>query len=222
MVNMFDSVLSTFHPSMPVDVYLSSLEACPSEVLENIVLTLVDQSPLGPPTDLPSLLRVSKAIHCKLSMENYPSLYSHIFVKKFDDQPVVRRLGETCKYARNRANELVIRFSALKRFRLMPCREFVAAPTARGDIWLAYLLFLENDRRNYEQLVHYAGVDKFASNFVKHGGPFDDGMDDNGGWKVDDEVSALVAWLFWFTDKGGAHIFSCLTFANTHRFFQKG
>ena len=86
------------------------------------------------------------------------------------------------------------------------CRAFVASPTARGDIWLAYLLFLENDGRNYEQLVHYAGVDTFTSNFVKRGGPFHDGVDDNGGWKIDNEVNALVAWLFWFTDKGGVYI----------------
>ena len=88
----------------------------------------------------------------------------------------------------------------------MPCRAFVASPTARGDIWLAYLLFLENDGRNYEQLVHYAGIDTFASNFVKRGGPFHDGADDSGGWKIDNEVNALVAWLFWFTDKGGVYI----------------
>ena len=207
---------------MPVHVHLSSLEACPSEVLEKVVLTLVDESPLGPPTDLPSFLRVSKAIYHKISMKNYPSLYSSIFVKKFDDRPAVRRLGETCKYAKNRAKELVERFLALKRFIFMPCREFAAAPTARGDIWLAYLLFLENDQRNYEQLVHYAGVDKFASKFVKHGGPFHDGVNDNGGWKVDNEVNALVAWLFWFTDKGGVHIFPMSERCEHSYIFQKG
>ena len=148
-------------------------------------------------------------------MKNHPSLYSKIFVRKFDDRPAVRRLGETCKYARNRTKELVKRFLALKRFKFMPCRLFSAAPTARDDIWLAYLMFLENDQRNYQQLVHYAHVDKFASSFVKQGGPFHDGMDRNAGWKVDNQVNALVAWLFWFTDKGGVHTLSVLLYLRT-------
>ena len=199
----------------------SSFEAFPSEVLEKVVLAIVDDSLLGPPTDLPSLLRVSKALYYKISMKNHPSLYSKIFVRKFDDRPAVRRLGETCKYARNRTKELVKRFLALKRFKFMPCRLFSAAPTARDDIWLAYLMFLENDQRNYQQLVHYAHVDKFASSFVKQGGPFHDGMDRNAGWKVDNQVNALVAWLFWFTDKGGVHTLDPPIFATTHGHFQK-
>ena len=130
------------------EVPLSIFAAFPSEVLEKVVLALVDDSLLGPPTDLPSLLRVSKALYYKISMKKHPSLYSKIFVRKFDDRPAVRRLGETCKYARNRAKEPVKIFLALKRFKFMPCRLFSAVPTARDDIWLAYLLFLENDQRN--------------------------------------------------------------------------
>jgi hypothetical protein len=185
-----------------VQVRPTCLDAFPAEVLGRIVLAHVDGTLHGPPTDLNSLLRVSKSVYNKISIKNYPSLYSSIFSKTFDGPPAVRRLGETCHHAQNRASELVKRFLCLKRFRYMPCRTFSAAPTAREDLWLAYLLFLENDQYNYEQLVHYARVDKFALNFINDGGPFHDGADRNGGWKIDNENNALVAWLFWFTDKG--------------------
>ena len=187
---------------MSIHVPPSSMETLPAEVIEKVVLALVNESLLGPPADLPSLLRVSKAIHAKISVMANPSLYSSIFSRKFDDQPTVRRLGETFRHASKRANELVKRFKSLKRFKSMSCRQFFTASTARDDLWVAYLLFLENDGQNYQQLVNYAGVDLFAASFVQQGGPFHDGVDVNGGWKIDNEVNALVVWLFWFTDKG--------------------
>ena len=185
-----------------IQVPLSTFEACPMEVLERVVLTLVHMTSPGPPSGILSLLLVSKTVYSKISLLSNPSLYSDIFVAKFDDRPAVRRLGETCKHARNRANELVKRFMSLKRFKFMPCRQFSSSPTARDDLWVAYLMFMENDGRNYEQLVAYAAVDKFVSDFVAHTGPFHDGEDVNGGWKLDTQVNALATWLFWFTDKG--------------------
>jgi hypothetical protein len=187
---------------MPALVPLSRLEMCPIEVLEAIVLATVGKNQPGPPTDIASLLCVSKSIYVAISMENNPSLYAQVFSIKFDDRAAVRRLGETCKYARIKAKELAKRFRSLKRFKFMGCRQFYVAPTARDDLWVAYLLFLEHDQRNYQQLVSYAAVDKFSSNFIRNGGPFHDGVEDNGGWKVDNEINALAAWIFWFTDKG--------------------
>ncbi|KAF8494037.1 hypothetical protein JB92DRAFT_2997379 [Gautieria morchelliformis] len=187
---------------MPLPAPLRSwLEICPAEVLEGIALATVCENQPGPPADIASLLRVSKSIFFTISMENNPGLYAKIFSIKFDDRAAVRRLGETCRYTRNRANELAKRFRSLKRFKLMACRQFCASPTARDDLWLAYLLFLEHDRHNYQQLVSYAAVDEFASSFILNGGPFHDGVDGNGGWKIDSEINALAAWIFWFTDK---------------------
>jgi hypothetical protein len=186
---------------MPVPIPLSRLETCPIEVLEAIILATVSKNEPGPPTDIASLLRVSKAIYGAISIENNPALYQQIFAIKFDTRAAVRRLGETCKYSRNRAKELANRFRSLKRFKFMGCRQFCVAPTARHDLWVAYLLFLEHDQYNYQQLVSYAAVDKFASSFIRNG-PFHDGVEDNGGWKVDNEINALAAWIFWFTDKG--------------------
>ena len=83
----------------------------------------------------------------------------------------------------------------------MPCREFAAFATARDDLWMVYIMFLEHTKHNYGQLIYYAGIDRFASKFMEPEGPFHDGAVRNEGWKVDNEVNALVAWLFWFTDK---------------------
>ncbi|KAF8495009.1 hypothetical protein JB92DRAFT_3230351 [Gautieria morchelliformis] len=152
---------------LPPPATLSRLETCPVEVLEAIVLATVGRNLPGPPADLASLLCVSKAIYFSISMKNNTSLYGKIFVLKFDDRAPVRRLGETCKHGSIRTEELVKRFQSLKMFKMMKCRQFCAAPTARGDLWVAYLLFLEHDRQNYQQLVSYAAVDKFASSFIK-------------------------------------------------------
>ncbi|KAF8494023.1 hypothetical protein JB92DRAFT_2835036 [Gautieria morchelliformis] len=193
-----------FPESVPIHVpaTLSRLEACPVEVLEAIVLAIVGRNLPGPPADLASLLRVSKVIYGSISTRNNPSLYGKIFARKFDDRAPVRRLGQRCKRGMIRTEELVKQFQSLKRFKMMECRQFCAAPTARGDLWVAYLLFLEHDRHNYQQLVSYAAVDKFASSFIKDGGPFHDGAEGNGGWRIDSEINALAAWIFWFTDKG--------------------
>ena len=188
---------------MSLNRTLSRLETFPTEVLERVALALVDEDLPGPPIHLPSLVSASKTVYTKISAKFNPTLYSSIFALKFD---TVGRLGESCKYARRRADELIKRFSALKRFKLMSCREFSTSLTARDDLWIAYLLFLEHDQHNYGQLMRYAEIDKFAANFVRHGEPFHDGAAENGGWRIDNEVNALVAWLFWFTDRGVAYI----------------
>ena len=194
---------------MSIHVSLPSLEGCPIEVLEQVALNLVNENPVGPPIYLPPLLRTSTVIHSKLSLTSNPSFYSTIFAIKFDVQPATRRLGGHLD-TWEKAQELVKRFITLKRFKYMSCREFSARPTAREDLWIAYLMFLEHEQNNYGQLVHYAGINTFASQCIQPEGPFHDGTEHNGGWKVDNEVNALVAWLFWFTDKGLSNAFSNL------------
>ena len=198
----------------------SSLDACPAEVLERVALALVDQTLRGPPTDIPSLLRVSKTVYSKISIKACPRLYSNIFATKFDDRPAVRRLGKGCKYSTCKAKELVQRFISLKRFKLVPCEELFASDTAPDDLWIAYLLFLENDEKN-EQLVNYAGVDRFSSEFfMRLGGPIQSWEDETGVLTaVHEQLNALAAWLFWFTDKGSIH--KLYVFLNTHGLFQQ-
>ena len=199
----------------------SSLDACPAEVLERVALALASHTLRGPPNDIPSLLRVSKTVYSKISIKACPTLYSTIFAAKFDDRPAVRRLGKECKYSTCKAKELVQRFISLKRFKFLPCEELFASDTAPDDLWIAYLLFLENDKKNYEQLVHYAGVDRFSSEFVMRlGGPIQSWEDETGVLTaVDEQLNALAAWLFWFTDKGSIH--KLYVFPNTHGLFQQ-
>ena len=187
---------------MYVQAPQSNLEDCPTDILERVALALVDEGAVGPPTDLARLLRTSKTVYSKLSRRNNAFLFSNLFDAKFDPCPAVHSLGERRTTSEEKANELIKRFRALKRFKHMSCREFSATPTAREDIWIAYLMFLEHEQNNYGQLVHYGCVNSFASQYFQPGGPFHDGTERNGGWTVDNEVNALVAWLFWFTDKG--------------------
>ena len=139
-------------------------------------------------------------MYSQFTVKKQPNTVLRPLRRKFDAQPVVHRMGETCRHARNRAEELIKRFVSLKRLKFIPCREFAASATARDDLWMVYIImFLEHAEHHYGQLIYYAGIDRFVSHFIKPEGPFHDGAVSNEGWKI---ANAPVAWLFWFTDNG--------------------
>ena len=189
---------------------LSRLERLPDELLEDIALSAVNSSFLGPPVTLLGLLLCSSSLFERLSPDNNTYLYARIFYSKFDLHAVVRRLGEDCVDPRRLTKELVRRFQALKRLRrgdVYPrgkCDDTLDGGL-RADLWTAYLMFLESDGKNTQQLVQYARIDRLALDFVRPGGRLHDGAQENGGWTVDSEVNALGVWLFWFTDDGQSH-----------------
>jgi hypothetical protein len=184
------------------------LDTFPREILDRIAIALVNSTFLGPPADLLALSYVSKSISRSISRYENPHLYAQIFFLKFDARAAVRRLGDDCGYATELADELVKRFKGLKRLRspgVYPRSigtDSRADVLLREDLWMAYLMFIESDGKNARQLIHYARVDIFVSNFFARGGRIHDGSEENGGWIVDNEPNALATWLFWFTDKG--------------------
>ncbi|GJJ06053.1 hypothetical protein Clacol_000241 [Clathrus columnatus] len=179
----------------------SGFERLPEHILEDIVLFAVDATFPGPPTPLASLLRVSKKVSSILTQKRNPILYARIFVSKFDIAAPCRRFGKSALDVNQQARECIRRFKCLRRFRFnsYPEDENVSSPLCE-DLWIAYLMFLENDGKNIAQLIGYAHIDIFARDFVKTSGRLHIGATENAGWTVDNETNALALWLFWFTD----------------------
>jgi len=172
---------------MPV---LSKFERTPIEVLEEITLSLVNGSFLGPPTAILTLLPISKTISKRLYFENNPSLYARIFRAKFDIGAAVRRLGGACEHASTLAAELIRRCNGLRRLKNDAYPRFIKPGQDDGclriDLWMAYLMFIESDGKNAQQLIHYARVDRLALAFMDRGGRFHDAKEGEQGWRWED------------------------------------
>ncbi|KAJ1031845.1 hypothetical protein NDA13_002231 [Ustilago tritici] len=115
-----------------------------------------------PPTDLHALQLVCRRLHSLLSLQSNPRLYARVFRSKFDTAAIGRRFGKTALASHNLAKELQRRCTLLKRMR--SCVLSAAFRPEGGNslveveesvtemLWLAYLMMLENDGLNYEQL----------------------------------------------------------------------
>ncbi|KIJ50508.1 hypothetical protein M422DRAFT_65664 [Sphaerobolus stellatus SS14] len=185
--------------SMPT---YSVLERIPLHILEEIALYAVGSQLTGPPSDVSTLLRVSRTLYNSLAKECNPTFCSRIFRMKFDLNAPLRRLGPRVHDATIQANELVRRFEALGRIKrdAYP-RDGSSDDAITADLWLVYLIFLENDGKNIHQLIDYAELHIFARNFVRfHGRLHDQPAGSSNAWTLDSEINALGVWLFWFTD----------------------
>ncbi|KAF8588561.1 hypothetical protein K439DRAFT_593646 [Ramaria rubella] len=195
---------SAWFPRITMSVR-SRLESAPQEILEEIAFQAALIPFLGPPATLGTLLRISQKIHRALKRKDNPHLYAKIFRSKFDLHAVARRFGEEFAYALEQADELVRRFEGLKRIKRNAYPREVSGDEHDGglrvDMWMGYIMFLECDGNNARQLIQYAGIDRFALEFVRQGGRLHDGLHENEGWVVDCEINALGMWLFWYTDK---------------------
>lgn len=176
-------------------------ESLPEHILEEIVLSGVNATSYGPPTSLASLLRVCKRISSVLARENNPVLYARIFRSRFDTAAPYRRFGQFTLGPSQRADECIRRFKCMQRLRSNTYTESDEDNALlRQDLWTAYLMFLENDGKNMAQLIDYGNINILASNFVRMSGRLHKGVSEAAGWTVDNEINALVLWVFWFTD----------------------
>jgi len=175
------------------------LLSLPVTIQEHIAFFLATDPVLGPPSSLLPLLLTTKRLHATLSSN---ILYARIFRAKFDADPLIRRIPGKV-HAKQLREELVRRCQGLKRLRANDYPASVGE-TLKADMWMAYLMFLENDGKNGRQLMEYARLEVFAREWVKPGGRMHEGsrVGANEGWTVGSEVNALGAWLFWFTDGG--------------------
>lgn len=99
------------------------------------------------------------------------------------------------------ADECIRRFASLRRLKANTYpRDGSRDDIIKSDLWVAYLMFLENDGKNICQLMDYAQIHRFALDFARLNGRLHEGAGMRGYWPMDSELNALGLWIFWFTD----------------------
>lgn len=203
--------------SSPLTVAMSSsLDSIPQELLEHIAFYTATDSFLGPPAALVPLLATSRKLHSCLSIEANHHLYARIFAHKFDLNPPARRLGAERLTLDILARELQHRCRLLKRLRTRidatlggshPTESHLSERTDElGDVLLqTYVLMLENEGKNEEQLRKYAGIDDWLKlyYFNERGASKALSCIRKEDWPPNDECNSLAMWLLWFLLKPG-------------------
>lgn len=189
----------------------ASLDAVPQEVLEQVAFFLGTDTFLGPPSALVPLLSTNNRIHSSLSITYNCHLYARIFAYKFDLSPAIRRLGShritplalseelrrRCFYLnriRSRIDSIVIQYSMTKD------EEEERNESLRAILWIAYLMMLENDGKNRQQLRDYAHIGEWLRDywFDDRGASLANISMKSDRWPANTEQTALAMWLFWF------------------------
>jgi hypothetical protein len=168
---------------------LSPILEIPQEILQKIALYAIDDSPLGPPRELHSLLLTCKTFNKYLSPQNASELYFLVFGQQFDALAPRCRLGH--QVAReNTALELSRRFSALRISR----KPFFDDHSFTEALWIAYLMVMDRDtsQKNIQQLVR-AAFPAFLDSYL-----LDHLYDDENGWPVMSEQNSLALALAWY------------------------
>ncbi|KAH9854289.1 hypothetical protein C2E23DRAFT_818015 [Lenzites betulinus] len=176
-------------PPQPQSPFCARL---PHDVILAIAAELADIDPLGPPRHLPPLFRACRYVHAVLHTHR-KFLFARICRTKFDTRAAVRRFGANAITNTALAFQLKKQTLALKRLRASDLSSYHLT----SDLWTAYLMFMENDGRNYGHLMDYAHLDDLIERFMDstlwaH-------RESNLGWPVDSTPNSLVVWMLWFT-----------------------
>lgn len=124
----------------------ASLLTTPPEILEHIVLLAIRDSPRGPPSVLRALRLSCRILNETLSVEHNPHLYLMLFFHSFDMSSPSRHLPSPRLSALALEQELRTRYIALQCIR----RKNFGHPDLAGILATVYIIFLEDDGRNYE------------------------------------------------------------------------
>ncbi|KAI5119262.1 hypothetical protein M0805_007265 [Coniferiporia weirii] len=146
---------------------------------------------LGPPLALVALQRTCRSLHAVLAPAAAPYLHARVFRAMFDAAAPERRFGPHARRPSVLAAELARRCALLRRIRSGD----VAGPHVHADLWLAYLMMIENDGRNARQLVRWAGIADFVVLFLRT--RLYEGCSANNGWPLESESNALAVWILW-------------------------
>ena len=187
--------------------YSPSLNTIPQEILEHVAFFIGTESFLGPPSAILPLLSTSRRTYSAISFSSNHHLYARIFAHKFDFGSASRRLPPESITSFALASELRRRCFYLKRIRsrsdsLVDSLQDVL----HGDemlheiLWLAYLMMIENDGKNEEQLRGYARIDSWLKDywFHKQGASYAQVAIKLNRWPPNNEQTSLAMWLFWF------------------------
>ncbi|KAG8905615.1 hypothetical protein FRB99_008561 [Tulasnella sp. 403] len=169
--------------------------ALPLDLLHIIASDLAAHFPRGPPSTVIATFSLSKRL---LPVIN-ASLLSGIFHLQFDTRAIHARIPNVTATAL--AHELKRRWRCLKRIRWAAR----AGPAVWGnsyseadiieDMWTSYLLILENDGKNWDQLVGWAMLPAYVQAYVQWDLYPAAASDD---LPQETEFRSLGLWLLWF------------------------
>jgi hypothetical protein len=191
-----------------------SLDTIPVDVLEHIAFFVGAETFLGPPSGIVALLCTNRRIHSCLSTAATHHLYARIFTYKFDCASGGRRLDADCMTAAALTGELQRRFLYLGRIRKRLDSVITGKQSqvvSSGEdvlqqlLWIAYLMMLENDGKNEQQLRDYARMDLWLNEyfFDDCGASFAQSSIKMNRWPAHSEQISLAMWTFWFLLKPG-------------------
>ncbi|EGO03025.1 hypothetical protein SERLA73DRAFT_70490 [Serpula lacrymans var. lacrymans S7.3] len=176
--------------SRPFSIMPTSLLSAPQELLGNIVLTAVRQTRQGPPCDLLSLLLTCRLSYRSLCFVAHPTLHFLIFAAKFDLSSPRRHLAPDQIFPCHIESELRKRFTALHRIRSGDTN----GPWLLEALIVAYTLILEDDGKNWEQLL-WAQLPSFIYRLVRQ--RLTRVPTSSTGWPLEDQVNTLAVAILW-------------------------
>ncbi|KAG6864606.1 hypothetical protein C0991_008284 [Blastosporella zonata] len=189
----------------------SMLDTVPQEVLEHIAFFSATNTLLGPPSGIVPLLLINRGVYSRLSISTNYHLYARIHVYKFDVKSVIGRLGPHSPTSYILATELPRRFRNLKRIRdrldcLAPKDNPDDNPVLEDLIPFAYILMLENEGKNEQQLRNY-GVDVWLRDywFHKQGASRVAEYLLRDEWLPETPIRSMAMWTFWFLFNPGKY-----------------
>ncbi|THU83391.1 hypothetical protein K435DRAFT_844066 [Dendrothele bispora CBS 962.96] len=163
----------------------------PGELWERISFHSLacEDSFLGPPSGICSILLTCRWLYQCLSMQNNPGFYTRLFRFKFDYDAPLRRLGTQWLTTRHFSAELKKRMETLKRVRR---RE---EPYSVQDLWTCFLMMSENDGRNERQLIEWARIYPYLQRATSM--RFESEPNSSANWFSGSQGTALILWLWW-------------------------
>lgn len=146
-------------------------------------------------THLPLHL-ICPMLHATSSSDANPPFYSMLLFDNFDISSPRRHLSQSRLSFRNIEQEVKHRYIALQIIR----RREIWHPNLVGSLATVYVMLLEDDERNWEQVVS-AGLPTFLPIFMRE--RLLEGASDNHGWPLENEVNTLAVALFWLISSRG-------------------
>ncbi|KAG8922772.1 hypothetical protein FRC02_011617 [Tulasnella sp. 418] len=174
---------------------MPSFITLPDELICNIVEALIHDSPYGlPETVFYSLRATCRRLYHSISMQHE----SLVLRAQFDTKAILRRLPSRSGLTAF-APELERRWRALKRIRWAGENPAVwgteyTSELIRNDLWVIFILLLENDGKNWIQLVEWARLRAYIRACLDY-----DLIPacSSGELPEDTENRSLILWILW-------------------------
>jgi hypothetical protein len=208
------------------------LTRLPTEIIERTAFFLCTTHPIGPPTEIISLLCTSRALNDILALAHNPGLYASVFAAKFDVAAFTRRLAPWTPTASALRNELQARFMTLKRIRAAAARakypiDGHPSPHAttreeERDLWTVLLLLFEDDGLNILQVREYGCAHEWLKAYwlqslrsAPYTAPTNmaEALGTYKSWAPDNSMNAIAMWCFWMTMLPGMFCFVCRVYS---------